>query len=92
MDERRAQDTELLLNTREGVLHIDHRLKRAGHRYKRIIFLQPDMVFDSRGNAYMVEVNTQGYMIGNLHKQFFELYAARRNLGAQFRRNSDAIL
>ena len=58
------------------------------------------MVFDSRGNAYMVEVNTQGYMIGNLHKQFFELYAARRNFGAQFRRaiptrfrrNSDAIL
>ena len=83
--------TELLLNAREGVLHIDHQLKRAGHRYKRIIFLQPDMVFDSRGNAYMVEVNTQGYMIGNLHKQFFELYAARRNFGAQFRRNSDAI-
>ena len=57
------------------------------------------MVFDSRGNAYMVEVNTQGYMIGNLHKQFFELYAARRNLArnsdaipTQFRRNSDAIL
>ena len=49
------------------------------------------MVFDSRGNAYMVEVNTQGYMIGNLHKQFFELYAARRKFGAQFRRNSDAI-
>ena len=83
--------TELLLNAREGVLHIDHQLKRAGHRYKRIIFLQPDMVFDSRGNAYMVEVNTQGYMIGNLHKQFFELYAARRNFGAQFRRNSDGI-
>ena len=52
------------------------------------------MVFDSRGNAYMVEVNTQGYMIGNLHKQFFELYAAPRNSDAiptQFRRNSDAI-
>ena len=31
------------------------------------------------------------HMIGNLHKQFFELYAARRNFGAQFRRNSDAI-
>ena len=25
--------TELLLNAREGVLHIDHQLKRAGHRY-----------------------------------------------------------
>ena len=70
--------TELLLNAREGVLHIDHQLKRAGHRYKRIIFLQPDMVFDSRGNAYMVEVNTQGYMIGNLHKQFFELYKQQK--------------
>ena len=36
--------------------------------YKRVAFLQPDVVFDSSGLASLVEVNTNGYMIGNLHK------------------------
>lgn len=42
-------------------------------RYKRIFFLSPDLVLDQRGRAYLVEINTNGYMIGNLHKEFFPL-------------------
>jgi len=66
---------EMMLLARDAILHIDHTIKRRSIRYKRIFFLQPDFVFDSRGNAFMVEVNTNGYMIGNLHKMFFNLHA-----------------
>ena len=52
---------ELMLLARDATLHIDHQLKRKGHRYKRIFFLQPDIVFADDGSAYMVEVNTNGY-------------------------------
>uniref|UniRef100_A0A7S0P1B5 Tubulin--tyrosine ligase-like protein 9 n=1 Tax=Calcidiscus leptoporus TaxID=127549 RepID=A0A7S0P1B5_9EUKA len=65
---------ELLLLTRDAILHIDHQIKRKGLRYKRVFFLQPDFVFDSEGNGLMVEVNTNGYMIGNLHSMFFNLH------------------
>ena len=47
---------ELLLLARDSVLHIDHQLKRKGHAYKRVFFLQPDVVFDERGQASLVEV------------------------------------
>ena len=46
--------------------------------YKRVAFLQPDVVFDSSGLASLVEVNTNGYMIGNLHKDFFALHDEQR--------------
>jgi len=65
---------ELMLLARQAILHIDHTIKRRGLRYKRTFFLSPDFVFDDRGNAYAVEVNTNGYMIGNLHSMFFNLH------------------
>ena len=37
-----------------------------------------DAVFDQEGRATLVEVNTQGYMIGNLHKDFFALHAEQK--------------
>ena len=69
---------ELMILARDSILHVDHTLKRRGIRYKRIFFLQPDVVLDNKGNAYMVEVNTNGYMIGNLHKDFFPLHDEQR--------------
>jgi hypothetical protein len=72
------QLTELLLLARDSILHIDHQLKRKGMAYKRVAFLQPDVVFDSSGLASLVEVNTNGYMIGNLHKDFFSLHDEQR--------------
>jgi len=66
--------SELMLLARDAILHIDHQIKRKGLRYKRVFFLQPDFVFDSEGNGHMVEVNTNGYMIGNLHSAFFNVY------------------
>ena len=72
---------ELLLLAREAVLHIDHELKRKGFQYKRIFFLQPDVVIDREtGRASMVEVNTNGYMVGNLHKVYFELQKEEKAL------------
>lgn len=35
--------------------------------------LQPDVVLDKDGNAMFVECNTNGYMIGDIHKDFFSL-------------------
>jgi len=71
---------ELMVLARSRVLHIDHALKRKSFRYKRIFFLQPDVVLDNKGSAYLVEVNTNGYMIGNLHKTFFPLAEEQRAL------------
>mmetsp|Transcript_12533 Transcript_12533/g.26761 ORF Transcript_12533/g.26761 Transcript_12533/m.26761 type:complete len:801 (-) Transcript_12533:8-2410(-) len=71
---------ELMLLARDPILHIDHSIKRKGIQYKRIFFLQPDIVLDNNGDAYMVEVNTNGYMIGNLHKDFFPLFEEQRGL------------
>ena len=72
------QLVELLLLARDPILHIDHQLKRKGASYKRVAFLQPDVVFDTSGQARLVEVNTNGYMIGNLHKDFFALHDEQR--------------
>jgi len=69
---------ELLLLARDSVLHIDHQIKRKGLQYKRIFFLSPDVVLDRSGQASMVEVNTNGYLIGNLHKDFFPLFEEQR--------------
>ena len=47
-------------------------------RSEPVAFLQPDVVFDTSGQARLVEVNTNGYMIGNLHKDFFALHDEQR--------------
>uniref|UniRef100_A0A7S0LEB2 Tubulin--tyrosine ligase-like protein 9 n=1 Tax=Coccolithus braarudii TaxID=221442 RepID=A0A7S0LEB2_9EUKA len=65
--------TEMVLLARELVFHLDQQIRERGKRYKRFMVLQPDFVFDQKGNAYMVECNTNGYMIGDLHKDFFSL-------------------
>lgn len=72
------QLSELLLLARDSILHADHQLKRKQDAYKRVFFLQPDVVFDASGRASLVEVNTNGYMIGNLHKDFFALHREQR--------------
>ena len=71
---------ECLLLAREAIVHIDHRLKRRGLQYKRTYFLQPDVVFDASGQASLVEVNVNGYMIGNIHKDFFALNDEQRGV------------
>ena len=58
---------EVMLLAREQLLHVDHKIKQAGLRYKRVVFLSPDLVLDERGRAFLVEINTNGYMIGALH-------------------------
>jgi hypothetical protein len=63
---------------RDAILHVDHQLKRNGLRYKRVFFLSPDILIDQHGQATMVEVNVNGYMIGNLHKSFFPLHEEQR--------------
>ena len=63
---------------RDAILHVDHQLKRNGLRYKRVFFLSPDILIDQHGQATMVEVNVNGYMIGNLHKDFFALHDEQR--------------
>ena len=57
-----------MLLAREHVIMYDQEIKAAGKQYKRIMILQPDILFDEAGKAYMVECNTNGYMIGALHK------------------------
>mmetsp|Transcript_49260 Transcript_49260/g.159228 ORF Transcript_49260/g.159228 Transcript_49260/m.159228 type:complete len:867 (-) Transcript_49260:102-2702(-) len=69
---------ELLVLARDAILHVDHQLKRNGLRYKRVFFLSPDILIDQHGQATMVEVNVNGYMIGNLHKSFFPLHEEQR--------------
>ena len=66
------------LSPRQAILHVDHRLKRKGLAYKRIFFLQPDVVIERDGQATMVEVNTMGYMIGSKHKAYFDLEREQR--------------
>lgn len=34
--------------------------------------LQPDVIYDVAGNAYVIEMNTNGFMVGSLHKEFFD--------------------
>ena len=62
----------------QAILHVDHQLKRKGLNYKRIFFLQPDVVIEESGQATMVEVNTMGYMIGSKHKDYFDLELQQR--------------
>lgn len=71
---------ELVLLARDNILHLDHELKGKGFRYKRIMFLQPDVVVDTNGQATLIEVNTNGYMVGNLHKSFFNVYPQQEGL------------
>jgi len=73
---------EVLLLAREQIIHADHKLKRHGVRYKRILFLSPDVVIDERGNATMVEINVNGYMIGNLHKDYFPVQSQQDAVGS----------
>ncbi|EOD07859.1 hypothetical protein EMIHUDRAFT_460024 [Emiliania huxleyi CCMP1516] len=68
----------VLLLAREQIIHADHKLKRHG----RILFLSPDVVIDERGNATMVEINVNGYMIGNLHKEYFPIQPQQDAVGS----------
>ena len=66
---------EVLLLARTRIMPLERRIQAAGKRYKRIVLLQPDLVFDSRGNAVLVECNMNGYMVGDAHKEYFSLQA-----------------
>jgi hypothetical protein len=54
------------------VIPADEKLVRAGFKHKRVQVLQPDVIFDREGNAYVIEMNTNGFMVGALHKDFFD--------------------
>ena len=64
---------EVLLLARRRILEQERPLKEAGRRFKRVALLQPDLVFDTSGNAVLVECNMNGYMVGDAHKDFFSL-------------------
>ena len=66
---------EVLLLARARVIEHERKIQASGKRYKRVVLLQPDLVFDSRGNAALVECNMNGYMVGDAHKAFFSLQA-----------------
>ena len=64
---------EVLLLARRRILEQERPLKEAGRRFKRVALLQPDLVFDTTGNAVLVECNMNGYMVGDAHKDYFSL-------------------
>lgn len=68
-----------LVQSRTQPLKIDRRIKGAGRRYKRFLFLSPDFVIDANGGAFMVELNTNGFMIGD---QYPELFTAQNETKA----------
>jgi len=84
--------SEMVLLAREQVISYDQQIKAAGKRYKRIMVLQPDVLFDEDGKAYMVECNTNGYMIGDLHKDFFSLQLEGKHAALHDPRSSDAAV
>ncbi|KAJ1624424.1 hypothetical protein T492DRAFT_1046975 [Pavlovales sp. CCMP2436] len=62
----------VVLLARREVIPADEKLVLAGFRHKRVQVLQPDVIFDVDGNAYVIEMNTNGFMVGSLHKEFFD--------------------
>ncbi|KAJ1635046.1 hypothetical protein T492DRAFT_968777 [Pavlovales sp. CCMP2436] len=62
----------VVLLARREVIPADEELVRTGSRHKRVQVLQPDVIFDVNGNAYVIEMNTNGFMVGSLHKEFFD--------------------
>jgi hypothetical protein len=41
-------------------------------RYRRFVFLSPDFAFDNQGKVWMEEMNTNGFMIGDTYRDFYE--------------------
>ncbi|KAJ1640138.1 hypothetical protein T492DRAFT_855501, partial [Pavlovales sp. CCMP2436] len=62
----------VVLLARREVIPADEKLVLAGFRHKRVQVLQPDVIFDVNGKAYVIEMNTNGFMVGSLHKEFFD--------------------
>ena len=57
---RCSQLAELLLLARGAVLQLDHRIRRRGLAYKRVLPLRPLATFDKEGRATLLELNTGG--------------------------------
>ena len=59
---------------------------RRMNSYRRFAFLSPDFAVDDKGKAYMEEMNTNGFMIGDTYSHFFpaqsETILLMRVLGA----------
>ena len=55
-----------VLLAREGEpLRLHRRLKAGGARYRRVLMLSPDFIVDEAGSAFLEEVNTNGFMVGD---------------------------
>lgn len=63
----------MTIQARRRIVEQERPIKEAGRRFKRFMLLQPDLVFDTSGNAVLVECNMNGYMVGDSHKDFFSL-------------------
>ena len=55
-----------------GPLEQHRRLEASGRRYRRVLLLSPDFIVDQSGQAFLEEVNTNGFMVGD-----DELYQAQ---------------
>lgn len=62
----------VILVARRHLLPAEQSLVRKGFAQKRVQVLQPDVLFDKQGHAWIVEMNTNGFMVGSLHKEFFD--------------------
>lgn len=54
------------------LLPAEDELVRQGFAHKRVQVLQPDVILDAHGSAYVIEMNTNGFMVGALHADYFD--------------------
>lgn len=61
----RALTTAVLLARDGEPLELHKLLQAGGQRYRRVLMLSPDFIVDDSGQAFLEEVNTNGFMIGD---------------------------
>tara|TARA_B110001452_G_scaffold226673_1_gene201176 strand:+ start:831 stop:2162 length:1332 start_codon:yes stop_codon:yes gene_type:complete len=76
--------TLVVLLSRKEPLSLHRALLREGADFRRFLFLSPDFIIDSKGRAYLVEMNTNGFMPGDdvLYKMQKDTADAIHLLGA----------
>mmetsp|Transcript_27596 Transcript_27596/g.35647 ORF Transcript_27596/g.35647 Transcript_27596/m.35647 type:complete len:301 (-) Transcript_27596:14-916(-) len=53
-------------------LSIDSFIKGKKKEYKRFLHLSPDFTLDGNGKVWMIEMNTNGFMIGDRYSKYIE--------------------
>ena len=70
----RSLTTAVLLAREAGALKQDRLVQSsAAHKYRRVLLLSPDFIVDDSGVAFLEEVNTNGFLVGDEN----ELYKAQ---------------